>query len=69
MIDQAKLRARLKDIGLCLPITFNFNDKVRLSEAEDEVELKKVYQEIAQSISRVSEINRSINHSNHRNIT
>lgn len=65
MLDLSLLLERVKKAGLFLPITFNLNDKKRLAETKDEAELVSVYETIQQEISKVSSVNRSINHSNH----
>jgi hypothetical protein len=61
-----KLRYALSAIGLHLPLTFNYNDKLRLMKViEDSDALRKEYNKICNEIHGVARINLSINHSNY----
>lgn len=64
-MDINALRKRLGNLGLFLPITFNFHDQKRLTETQNDKDLLIAYKDIQNSISSVQKANLSINHSNY----
>ena len=65
--NKQELRTALENIGLSLPLAFNFHDQKRLWEVRNDKEaMKEEYEKIGEEIIGVVKMNLSINHSNHK---